>query len=98
MVLAIVSFHLNPDIWLTPLMVLGTQWYILFNVIAGAAAFPGDLQEAAKNFQVGGLSVVAPCDPAGDFLLLRYRRDHRLGRVLERRDCCRSCLLGRRQS
>jgi NitT/TauT family transport system permease protein len=53
-VLAIVSFHLNPDIWLTPLMVLGTQWYILFNVVAGAAAFPGDLQEVAKNFQVGG--------------------------------------------
>ena len=40
-VLFIVYFHLNPDIWLTPLMVLGTQWYILFNVIAGAAAFPG---------------------------------------------------------
>jgi NitT/TauT family transport system permease protein len=35
-------------------MVLGTQWYILFNVIAGAAAFPGDLQEAAKNFHIGG--------------------------------------------
>jgi NitT/TauT family transport system permease protein len=54
-VLFIVSFHLNSDIWLTPLMVLGTQWYILFNVIAGAAAFPGDLREAAANFQVGGL-------------------------------------------
>ena len=53
-VLAIVHFHLNVDIWLTPLMVLGTQWYILFNVIAGAAAFPGDLQEAARNFRVGG--------------------------------------------
>ena len=35
-------------------MILGTQWYILFNVIAGAAAFPGDLQEAAENFRVGG--------------------------------------------
>ncbi|MBS0639213.1 MAG: ABC transporter permease subunit [Acetobacteraceae bacterium] len=54
-VLAIVHFHLSPDIWLTPLMILGTQWYILFNVIAGAAAFPGDLQEAAKNFRIGGL-------------------------------------------
>jgi NitT/TauT family transport system permease protein len=54
-VLAIVYFHLNPDIWLTPLMVLGTQWYILFNVIAGAAAFPGDLREAATNFRIGGL-------------------------------------------
>ena len=54
-VLGIVHFHLNPDIWLTPLMILGTQWYILFNVVAGAAAFPGDLQEAAKNFRIGGL-------------------------------------------
>ena len=53
-VLFIVHYHLSPDIWLTPLMVLGTQWYILFNVIAGAAAFPGDLREAAANFRVGG--------------------------------------------
>ncbi|MBV9251984.1 MAG: ABC transporter permease subunit [Acetobacteraceae bacterium] len=51
----IVYFHLNSDIWLTPLMVLGTQWYILFNVVAGAAAFPGDLREAAANFRIGGL-------------------------------------------
>jgi NitT/TauT family transport system permease protein len=53
-VVAIVRFSLNPDVWLTPLMLLGTQWYILFNVVAGAAAFPGDLQEAARNFRVGG--------------------------------------------
>jgi NitT/TauT family transport system permease protein len=53
-VLLIVYFSLNADIWLTPLMVLGTQWYILFNVVAGAAAFPGDLREAASNFRVGG--------------------------------------------
>ena len=54
-VIVIVAFHLNTDIFLTPLMVLGTQWYILFNVIAGAAAFPGDLQEAARNFRIGGV-------------------------------------------
>jgi NitT/TauT family transport system permease protein len=54
-VFVIVRYSLNPNIWLTPLIVLGTQWYIAFNVIAGAAAFPGDLQEAAKNFRVGGL-------------------------------------------
>ncbi|HEY2131657.1 MAG TPA: ABC transporter permease subunit [Acetobacteraceae bacterium] len=54
-VVLIVAFHLNVDVWLTPLMVLGTQWYILFNVIAGAAAFPGDLREAAENFHVGGM-------------------------------------------
>ncbi|HXA23807.1 MAG TPA: ABC transporter permease subunit [Acetobacteraceae bacterium] len=54
-VLFIVHFDLSPDIWLTPLMILGTQWYILFNVVAGAAAFPGDLREAANNLRVGGL-------------------------------------------
>jgi NitT/TauT family transport system permease protein len=54
-VVAIVRWHLSPNIWLTPLMVLGTQWYILFNVVAGASAFPGDLQEVARNFRVGGL-------------------------------------------
>ncbi len=53
-VVVIVRWHLTPDIWLTPLMILGTQWYILFNVVAGASAFPGDLQEVAKNFRVGG--------------------------------------------
>ncbi len=53
-VILIVYFHANVDIWLTPLMVMGTQWYILFNVIAGAAVFPGDLQEAAANFRIGG--------------------------------------------
>ncbi|MBB3174859.1 NitT/TauT family transport system permease protein [Endobacter medicaginis] len=53
-VVVIVAFHLNPDIWLTPLMVLGTQWYILFNVVAGAAAFPGELLEASRNFNVRG--------------------------------------------
>ena len=36
----IVAFDLNPDFWLSQLMVLGTQWYILFTVIAGASAMP----------------------------------------------------------
>ena len=53
-VAGIVYFDLNPNIWLSPLMVLGTQWYILFNVIAGAAAFPGDLKEAASSFHLRG--------------------------------------------
>ncbi|MES2022415.1 MAG: ABC transporter permease subunit [Pseudomonadota bacterium] len=51
-VIAIVYWHLNVDIWLSPLMVLGTQWYILFNVIAGASAIPNDLREAAGMFRV----------------------------------------------
>lgn len=53
-VVVIVRFRLNPDVWLSPLMILGTQWYILFNVIAGASAFPGDLREAASSFHLGG--------------------------------------------
>ncbi|WP_298130554.1 ABC transporter permease subunit [Micropruina sp.] len=34
------------------LMALGAQWYILFNVIAGAAAIPNDLREAAINLRL----------------------------------------------
>jgi len=32
------------------LMLLGTQWYILFNVIAGASAIPSDLREVGTAF------------------------------------------------
>jgi NitT/TauT family transport system permease protein len=50
----IVMFRLNPDIWLSPLMILGTQWYILFNVVAGAMAIPAELRAAGANFRVRG--------------------------------------------
>ena len=53
-VVVIVHYGLNPNIWLSPLMILGTQWYILFNVIAGASAFPTDLSEAASDFHLKG--------------------------------------------
>jgi NitT/TauT family transport system permease protein len=53
-VMLVVRFHLNADIWLSPLMILGTQWYILFNVIAGASAFPNDLRDAATSFHLKG--------------------------------------------
>lgn len=36
------------------LMLLGTQWYILFNVIAGASALPQDLKEIAKVYGLKG--------------------------------------------
>jgi NitT/TauT family transport system permease protein len=36
------------------LMLLGTQWYILFNVIAGAMAIPADLKEAARSYNITG--------------------------------------------
>ena len=50
----VLMFNLNPDIWLSVLIVFGTQWYIVFNTIGGAAAFPNDLREAATNFRVHG--------------------------------------------
>jgi NitT/TauT family transport system permease protein len=53
-VVLILRFSLNPDIWLSPLIVFGTQWYILFNVIAGASAFPNDLKEAVAGFKIRG--------------------------------------------
>jgi NitT/TauT family transport system permease protein len=51
-VMVIARWNLPPDIWLSPLLVLGTQWYILFNVIAGARAFPYDLRLAADNLHL----------------------------------------------
>jgi len=51
-VVLILHFRLNPEIWLSPLMILGTQWYILFNVIVGATALPTELQRAAQNLGV----------------------------------------------
>jgi NitT/TauT family transport system permease protein len=36
------------------LMLLGTQWYILFNVIAGAMTIPADLREAATSYRIHG--------------------------------------------
>jgi NitT/TauT family transport system permease protein len=50
----IIAGHLDPNVFLSPLMILGTQWYILFNVIAGAAAYPTDLKQAAASFGVKG--------------------------------------------
>jgi NitT/TauT family transport system permease protein len=51
-VVLILRFRLDPEIWLSPLMILGTQWYILFNVIAGTTALPTELRLAAQNFAV----------------------------------------------
>ena len=53
-VVLIVRWQLNPSIWLSPLMIFGTQWYILFNVIAGASAIPTELRFAAGNLGLRG--------------------------------------------
>jgi NitT/TauT family transport system permease protein len=53
-VFLIAVWDLNPDIWLSPLMVLGTQWYILFNVIAGASLLPVEMRDVSTNFGISG--------------------------------------------
>lgn len=53
-VVLLVRLDLNPNIWLSPLMVFGTQWYILFNVVAGANGIPNELRLAAENMGLTG--------------------------------------------
>lgn len=50
----IMTYHLDIEIWCAPLMILGTQWYILFNIIAGASVIPKELKLMAKNMQLSG--------------------------------------------
>ena len=52
----VITFNLNFNIWCIVLMALGTQWYILFNVIAGASAIPEELKLAAGNMQLKGVT------------------------------------------
>ncbi|PTT91818.1 sulfonate ABC transporter permease [Pelomonas sp. HMWF004] len=53
-VLFIVKYRLDPDLWLSPLIILGTQWYLLFNVVAGASTIPTELRLAAQNLGLKG--------------------------------------------
>ena len=92
----IVISELNPDIWLSPLMVLGTQWYILFNVIAGATTMPRNCATRAKFPGAGWLWWKRR--PARRISLLCHRRHHRLGRLLERQHRGGGRELGQRQA
>ena len=70
--------------FLSPLMILGTQWYILFNIIAGATAIPAEMRYVGDEFRRQGMAVVAQGGVAGGAAVLRHRRHHRLGRIVER--------------
>ncbi len=50
----LLRLHTGLNIGAVPLMMLGTQWYILFNVMAGTIAIPSDLKEAARVFGLRG--------------------------------------------
>ena len=53
-VVVFLAIGLNINYGSVVLMALGTQWYVLFNVIAGASAVPSDLKEAMDNLGVHG--------------------------------------------
>ncbi len=53
--LGLIHFGISLDIGGILLMALGSQWYILFNVIAGAQSIPNDLREMIANLRVGRL-------------------------------------------
>ncbi len=86
-VAVIVTFNLNPDIFLSPLMVLGTQWYILFNVIAGASAMPREMRDVSTSLrrQAAGCGGAKSKNLPGRISLLRHGRDHGLRRFVERK-------------
>ncbi len=50
-----IAAHISLNFGSIVLMALGSQWYVLFNVIAGASAVPSDLKEAMDNLGVHGL-------------------------------------------
>ena len=69
------------------LLLLGTQWYILFNVIAGAMAIPSDLKEAAGIFGLRGWDRWRKLVLPGIFPFLVTVSGHGLRRRLECKYC-----------
>ena len=64
------------------LLLLGTQWYILFNVIAGAIAIPTDLKECCSVFRMKGIErwkkLILSAAPARVFRHPATREQHAL--------------------
>lgn len=46
----IAIYHQDLGWWAIPMIMLGTQWYVLFNVIAGVSAIPTQITEVSKTF------------------------------------------------
>jgi len=51
----LISYHQSLSVWSIFLIMLGTQWYILFNVIAGVSTLPYNLIEVSRMFHVRGI-------------------------------------------
>ena len=66
------------------LMLLGTQWYILFNVIAGAMSIPSDLREVSDALPLHTLAAMDEADSAGHFSVPDYGDGDGFRRGVER--------------
>lgn len=55
MAVYLIMFHQDLNWWSIVLIMLGTQWYVLFNVIAGVTTVPNQLTEVSTAFHVKGL-------------------------------------------
>jgi NitT/TauT family transport system permease protein len=42
--LLITKYHLNPNIWLSTLLIISMQWYLVFNILSGMSSFPINIQ------------------------------------------------------
>ncbi|MGK3142353.1 ABC transporter permease [Pantoea sp. C2G6] len=51
----LLTSHQDLNGWTIPMIMLGTQWYVLFNVIAGASMIPGQMVDVSRMFRVGGI-------------------------------------------
>ncbi len=81
--LAFIRFGVSLNYGSMLLMALGAQWYILFNVIAGAASIPTDLREMADDIGSGGAALAA-ADRARHLLGMGDGGDHGERRGVER--------------
>ncbi len=84
LLLALVRLGGGMGIGSIALMLLGTQWYILFNVIAGAMAIPSDLKEVATLFHFTTLQKWKTVILPGIFPFLDYRIGDGVGWRVER--------------
>jgi NitT/TauT family transport system permease protein len=55
-VIMILRFNLNKDIWLSFMIIIGSQWYILYNVISGAQTIPSEMLEIADIFKLSNFT------------------------------------------
>lgn len=50
----LLTWHQDLNAWTIPMIMLGTQWYVLFNVIAGASVIPGQMIDVSRIFRADG--------------------------------------------